>query len=102
MNILFRNMKPLAIVLLAFLAALAVTLGAIQLRAWRSGKDLSSANGMATTSPSDDQKLAILASLSASSSATIAEKSKTLRSLSIPANKNPSDAEKLQILQALH
>ena len=87
---------------LAFVTALAVTLGAIQLRAWRSARDSGLDGGIATTSPSDTQKLAILASLSASSSATVAEKSKTLKSLSAPAARNPSDEEKLKILQALH
>ncbi len=95
-------MKPLIIIVLAFVAALAVTLGAIQLRAWWSSRASNGENSMSTTSPSDAQKLAILESLSASSSASVQEKAKTLQSLAGPKAKNPSDEEKLKILQSLH
>jgi hypothetical protein len=95
-------MKPLIIIVLAFVAALAVTLGAMQLRSWWSARHSSGDNTRSASSPSDQQKLAILESLSASSTATVEEKSKTLQSLSSPAQKTPSEEEKLKILQSLH
>ena len=92
------KVKPLFVTLLALFAAIAVTLGVIQLRAWWSG--YSDANSSAMT-PSDEEKLRILASLSSTSSASVGEKSKVLNSLSSPATTGPTEEEKLRILQSL-
>ena len=100
METFLNKMKPLVVTLLALFAAIVVTLGAIQLRVWLSGNPLSG-NGSTLTNPSDTQKLAILASLAATSTPSAAQKAKTLHSLSGSTTTGPSDAEKLKILQSL-
>ena len=92
------KVKPLFVTLLALFAAIAVTLGVIQLRAWWSGD--ADPNPSAMT-PSDEEKLRILASLSSTSSVSVSEKSKVLDSLSSPATTGPTEEEKLKILQGL-
>jgi hypothetical protein len=99
MQSFLRNTKQLVVILLALVAALLVTLGVLQIRVWLQPHAASGTTG--GQSLTDQQKLNILASLSASSSASAAEKSKVLHSLSVPAKTGPTDEEKLKILQSL-
>jgi hypothetical protein len=101
MELFPQKMKPLVVTLLALLAAIVVTLGVIQLRVWMSG-NLGANNNSTMTNPSDAEKLRILASLSSTSSASTAEKAKTLHALSSSATTTPTDEEKLKILESLH
>ena len=100
MQLFLQKMKPLIVTLLALIAAIVVTLGAIQLRVWLSG-NIDSGTNSAATNPSDAEKLAILASLAATSTPSAAQKEKTLHALSSPTKNGPTDAQKLKILQSL-
>lgn len=98
MGTFLQRIKPLFIVLGALGAALVVTLGVLQVRSLLASRPNAEPPAGSFT---EQQKLDILASLSASSSPTVAQKSKVLRSLSTPAEDTPTEEEKLKILQSL-
>lgn len=100
MKAFLQQLKLPVVVLLALLAAIAVTIGAIQLRAWWSEYASPSANS-AVTAPSKEEKLRILAALSSTSSVSVVQKSKTLHGLSSSTDANPTEEEKLKILESL-
>ena len=99
MKMFLGRMKPLLITLLALLAAVVVTLGAIQLRAWWSARS-SGPNSNAATVP-DQRKLDILTSLKSSSTPPVTQQSKILHTLSATSSQKISEQDKLKILQAL-
>jgi hypothetical protein len=96
MKVSLERMKPLLISLLALLAAVVVTLGAIQLRVWWS------THTSGTSSDSDSKKLDILASLKSSSTPPLSDQAKILRTLSVSsASTGMTESEKLHILASL-
>ncbi len=73
--------RTIGVVLVAFLAAVIVTWGAIQIRKM---SDQPRGNDAATARPSDAEKLRILASLSSTSTPSIEDRLKILESLRTP------------------
>ena len=101
MNTLFYRTKirTLAVLLLAFLAAAAVTFGVLQIRSWR----VSHLPTNTVSTRSDEERLRILASLAASSTPTVEERSVILDTLSSGSSDTtgPTNEEKLKTLQVL-
>jgi len=100
MESFLQRLKPLVVTLLALLAALAVSIGAIQLRALWQGPAVGSTNVVRPVS--DPEKLAILAELAPTSSPSTNQKSNMLHTLSSGSTTSLSDDQRLKILNSLH
>src|SRR3989344_4429208 len=93
--------KQLLILLAAIVAAFFLALAIGYVRVYWDQWMASLGNGAGFSSPSEQEKLRILASLAATSTPTAEQKSKTLHSLSSPESTGPTEDEKLEILRSL-